>query len=405
MPGRIEPDCSGCRDSFIQTKCNDCGCQVCHLKTEPSKQLICDECNQSFHLWCLKEPLESVPNENDWYCDRCRNETQQDLIEKHREYLDRKVCGNNWGFGMACVGRSFRLNDGDRFGPIEGIVVGSWWRFRVQVSEAGIHSPLATSIYGRQNDGVYSIVYSGCDHNDVDLGDEIYYTVHERKNRRKLSSSSETISRLQGFALALARNCNAILNDQRGSVAIDWRSGKPIRLLRNGNNRCNTTKSNRLKYLPKIGVRYDGIYKVVKYWPEAGTNGHTKWRFLLRRDDPEPAPWTEKGRYRSKKLDLHLQYPQGWCEEFAQKRLWRIDKKILDQQRQVKRFKSNRGELKHSISKYSSDSTIEKLDQFEIPESLRSLIETDLLNRKNWSTILDRKYFKKVKVQSREKEF
>lgn len=125
----------------------------------------------------------------------------------------------------------------------------------------------------------------------------------------------------------------------------------------------------------------------------------------MRRDDPEPAPWTEKGRYRSKKLDLHLQYPQGWCEEFAQKRLWRIDKKILDQQRQVKRFKSNRGELKHSISKYSSDSTIEKLDQFEIPESLRSLIETDLLNRKNWSTILDRKYFKKVKVQSREKEF
>lgn len=37
--------------------------------------------------------------------------------------------------------------------------------------------------------------------------------------------------------------------------------------------------------------RYDGIYKVVKYYPERGLSGYIVWKYLLRRDDPSPAPW------------------------------------------------------------------------------------------------------------------
>lgn len=37
--------------------------------------------------------------------------------------------------------------------------------------------------------------------------------------------------------------------------------------------------------------RYDGIYKVVKYYPEKGLSGFRVWKYLLRRDDPSPAPW------------------------------------------------------------------------------------------------------------------
>ena len=39
--------------------------------------------------------------------------------------------------------------------------------------------------------------------------------------------------------------------------------------------------------------RYDGIYRVVKYYPEKGQSGFIVWKFLLRRDDPAPAPWEE----------------------------------------------------------------------------------------------------------------
>lgn len=48
--------------------------------------------------------------------------------------------------------------------------------------------------------------------------------------------------------------------------------------------------------LKNLRYRYDGIYKVVKYYPKHGANGLLVWRFLLRRDDPEPAPWTEEGK-------------------------------------------------------------------------------------------------------------
>jgi len=45
----------------------------------------------------------------------------------------------------------------------------------------------------------------------------------------------------------------------------------------------------------------------VKYWPETGKSGFLVWRYLLRRDDEEPAPWTKEGKDRMKKLGLTMQ--------------------------------------------------------------------------------------------------
>jgi len=49
------------------------------------------------------------------------------------------------------------------------------------------------------------------------------------------------------------------------------------------------------------------FFKVVKYWPETGKSGFLVWRYLLRRDDEEPAPWTKEGKDRMKKLGLTMQ--------------------------------------------------------------------------------------------------
>jgi len=46
---------------------------------------------------------------------------------------------------------------------------------------------------------------------------------------------------------------------------------------------------------------------VVKYWPEIGKCGYLVWRYLLRRDDLEPAPWTPEGLERIKKLGIAVQ--------------------------------------------------------------------------------------------------
>ena len=47
--------------------------------------------------------------------------------------------------------------------------------------------------------------------------------------------------------------------------------------------------------------------QVVKYWPNKGKSGFLVWRFLLRRDDRSPAPWTKEGKKRMNALDLVMQ--------------------------------------------------------------------------------------------------
>lgn len=250
------------------------------MKTEPNKQLICDECECSVHYFCLKIPLNSVPKEKDWYCDQCRNETWQEIENKQKKHLEQKLNEKSkWGFGMACVKRSKTeiTAQSNVFGPIPGIMVGTWWRFRVQASEAGVHAPIVAGIHGRENEGAYSIVYSANNCHDVDLGEEIYYTANGGLLRKRKLNHGEINNedkntfnqQLKREILALAKNCPVHVNEQIGGFAGDnWRNGKPVRLLRNGNGRI--SKDKRTKYLPKIGVRYDGLYKVVKYWPETG---------------------------------------------------------------------------------------------------------------------------------------
>jgi len=47
--------------------------------------------------------------------------------------------------------------------------------------------------------------------------------------------------------------------------------------------------------------------QVVKYWSEKGKSGFLVWRYLLRRDDPAPAPWTKEGKMHCQQLGLAMQ--------------------------------------------------------------------------------------------------
>ncbi|XP_032129572.1 E3 ubiquitin-protein ligase UHRF1-like [Sapajus apella] len=84
----------------------------------------------------------------------------------------------DWGKGMACVGRTKECTivPSNHYGPIPGIPVGTMWRFRVQVSESGVHRPHVAGIHGRSNDGAYSLVLAGGYEDDVDHGNFFTYT-------------------------------------------------------------------------------------------------------------------------------------------------------------------------------------------------------------------------------------
>ncbi|XP_017537487.1 E3 ubiquitin-protein ligase UHRF2 [Pygocentrus nattereri] len=319
------PECKHCK-ADPDAECRFCSCCVCGGKQDAHMQLLCDECNMAFHLYCLNPPLSTVPDDEDWYCPTCKNDTSEVVkageklkTSKKKAKMPSATNGSqrDWGKGMACVGRTKECTivPSNHYGPVPGIPVGTTWKFRVQVSEAGVHRPHVGGIHGRSNDGSYSLVLAGGFEDEVDRGDEFTYTGsggRDLSGNKRIGEHSfdQTLTHMNR---ALALNCDAPLNDKDGAESRNWRAGKPVRVIR-------SSKGRRIsKYAPEEGNRYDGIYKVVKYWPEIGKCGFLVWRYLLRRDDVEPAPWTPEGIERSKKLGLKVQYPPGYLEAMANK--------------------------------------------------------------------------------------
>ena len=100
-------------------------------------------------------------------------------------------------------------------------------------------------------------------------------------------------------------------------------------------------------------IRYDGIYKVVKYWPQKGQAGFLVWRYLLRRDDEAPAPWTKEGKKRIEEGGWgEMQYPENYQETQA-KKLAEKAAKLID--------KENQGDEKSKGKKRKNSEEIEPL--------------------------------------------
>lgn len=46
-------------------------CKVCRSAENDEKMLLCDRCDAGYHIFCLKPPLKTIP-QDDWFCARCR---------------------------------------------------------------------------------------------------------------------------------------------------------------------------------------------------------------------------------------------------------------------------------------------------------------------------------------------
>jgi E3 ubiquitin-protein ligase UHRF1 len=228
-----------------------------------------------FHTFCLPTPLEKIPDE-DWYCHDCYNDPNLIIgagkTVKKRETTSKR----NWDNGMACAGveKKCTIVPSTHIGKIPGVPVGSWWEYRVKVAEAGIHRPPVSGISGTTKNGSVSIVLAGGYEDDDDFGEEFYYTGSGGRdlsgNKRVAQQSSD--QQLTKSNLALALNCDAPLNIKDGATARDWKKSKPVRVVRNYK-----LNKHHPKYAPETGNRYDGLYKIVKYWKEKGKSGFYVW--------------------------------------------------------------------------------------------------------------------------------
>ena len=58
-------NCINCKDNPDKL-CKHCGCSICGGKENENEQILCDECNEGFHMTCLTPPLTEIPEVDDW---------------------------------------------------------------------------------------------------------------------------------------------------------------------------------------------------------------------------------------------------------------------------------------------------------------------------------------------------
>ncbi|NBO53753.1 MAG: SRA-YDG domain-containing protein [Actinobacteria bacterium] len=149
------------------------------------------------------------------------------------------------------------------FGHIPQIPVGTVFANRIEASIAGVHRPRQAGISGAGDGGADSIVVSGGYIDDQDFGSRIIYTGHggnDPASRRQVADQE-----LERGNLALAVSCDQQI---------------PVRVLRGAGGDP--------AFSPTSGFRYDGLFKVVRYWPENGVDGFRIWRFELQQLDDSP---------------------------------------------------------------------------------------------------------------------
>ena len=182
--------------------CRKCGCGKCGGRDDETNHILCDECDQGYHLKCVG--LFSMPPENeDWFCPLCLN--KDDIVGGSVKMTKKKTGGGrDWGQGFACQGRTKECTTvpKNHFGPIPGIEVGMSWLQRIQVSEEGVHRPPVAGISGKAKEGSQSIVLAGGYEDDEDNGDTFFYT---GAGGRDLSGNKRTAE--QSFDQVLDKVC------------------------------------------------------------------------------------------------------------------------------------------------------------------------------------------------------
>lgn len=147
------------------------------------------------------------------------------------------------------------------FGHVPGVEVGDVFPNRIALSLAGVHPPRIAGISGSQREGCDSIVVTTGYEDDVDEYERILYTGSGGRDRQRGIQIMDQDMTRGNEALRVSCLRELPVRVTRGPYP-----GSP--------------------YAPPEGYRYDGLYRVARWWADVGRRGFRIYRFELLRGAP-----------------------------------------------------------------------------------------------------------------------
>ena len=80
-------NCSFCEDDDSVSVCPFCACKVCFGKHDEESIILCDSCDDEYHVHCLNPPLRKVPSRNDWFCSSCKSKRNENKTSSPKEQV------------------------------------------------------------------------------------------------------------------------------------------------------------------------------------------------------------------------------------------------------------------------------------------------------------------------------
>lgn len=144
-----------------------------------------------------------------------------------------------------------------------GLTPGAWWPLQIVALFNGAHGARIRGISGDVELGTWSVVISGGAYDDLDsdFGDEVWYSgdgSHDNEDRERIVHVSNATR----------------------SLHTSLATGKPVRVLRSGKGKT--------AFAPSVGIRYDGLYRVVATRQQKNARGGLYEQFRLERVPGQP---------------------------------------------------------------------------------------------------------------------
>lgn len=182
----------------------------------------------------------------------------------------------------------------------------------------------------------------------------------------------------------MAASCDCAF-DPSGAEALDWRKSAPIRVIRGPKLKKSTSL-----FAPEH-LRYDGIYKIARYWKELESEGFFVWKFLFIRDDVEPAPWTAEGVKYILDNNLIFSEDENLLLRFQRKRKVKAESFPHTIRSHRSGSKKQRSRVASAASldapQASVSSPTEQFESSREPSALAQLISLDTKNKELWEAI------------------